>query len=91
MFLFIVAACAPEQRPVEIQFDVRLNGRVEANEEVHGFVPTTPATGLAFSLGVAESLNHADPLAANAPLGYTSDALALALRLQIHACRRRNR
>lgn len=129
------AACAPEQHPVEIQFDVRLNGEplscnagVDAmrltdlrfyvsdvrvrggdaewqavtlldddfwqnsevvlvdletgegaclngssatNSFVRGAVSAPPGSGLAFSIGVPESLNHADPLSADAPLAYT--------------------
>lgn len=48
-----------------------MNGSPETNTVVRGTVPTTPGTGLAFRIGVPESLNHADPLVADAPLAYT--------------------
>lgn len=48
-----------------------LNGTSEVNAVVRGTVQTNSESGLAFRIGVPPSLNHADPLAAGAPLGYT--------------------
>ena len=48
-----------------------LNGTAAMNAVLRGSVPAAPGTGLAFTIGVPHSLNHADPLSAAAPLSYT--------------------
>ena len=47
------------------------NGTPEQNAVLRGTVATAPGTGVAFTIGVPEQLNHADPLTADAPLAYT--------------------
>ena len=48
-----------------------LNGTAVMNAVLRGSVPAAPGIGLAFTIGVPHSLNHADPLSAAAPLSYT--------------------
>jgi uncharacterized repeat protein (TIGR04052 family) len=47
------------------------NGTVEVNTVVHGHVGPGDYAGLRFRVGVPAHLNHADPLRAGAPLGYS--------------------
>jgi len=48
-----------------------LNGSAEMNAQVIGLIPGKTVEGISFEIGVPEVLNHADPLQAGAPLGYT--------------------
>ena len=48
-----------------------LNGSAETNRIARGSYSGGPFRGLAFEIGVPAELNHADPLLAVPPLGYT--------------------
>lgn len=48
-----------------------LNGSLEMNVSVRGTIGEPAGEGLKFDIGVPESLNHADPMIAPSPLGYT--------------------
>ena len=47
------------------------NGTKQVNDVIRGRAPPGDYTGLKFRVGVPEHLNHADPLRAEAPLGYS--------------------
>ena len=47
------------------------NGTLQTNTAVRGRVPQGEYSGLKFRIGVPERLNHADPLRAAPPLGYS--------------------
>lgn len=48
-----------------------VNGTPATNTVIRGSAPDAEYTGMRFRLGVPEHLNHADPLQAAAPLGYS--------------------
>jgi len=48
-----------------------INGTGQTNTVVRGHVPEGDYSGIRFRIGVPEDLNHADPLRAEAPLGYS--------------------
>lgn len=48
-----------------------VNGTGETNTVIRGQVPEGDYSGIRFRIGVPEDLNHADPLRAKPPLGYS--------------------
>jgi uncharacterized repeat protein (TIGR04052 family) len=48
------------------------NGTAAVNTSIRGHAPSGDYTGIAFTMGVPEELNHADATIAESPLNYTS-------------------